>query len=775
MTDGIRPSSYAATRQRRVPERAADGDRRQWLTRVMPAQEPSSLAPLATLASHLLDRVEAAVVVVDLGGIVMYANPYCELLYGRAPEDMIGEQSEKFALAPISEELRSEIGHALQDGRSWEGDFTVVRANGTSLEVHAIDSPVFDQTGEMSGVISLAFDATEQRRAQGQLRRLVAVVDILRDIGETVLTGLDEQRVMRTVTDAGRRLTRASVGAYLERDLAEDAWVVRVGSGNHDVERDGERLPNDAPVLRAALTDHGPTRFDDLPAEPGYSGALDSTLRSSDRPLRSCVVAPVRSRDGRVLGAIVLAHPERARFTNEDQQVLVDVAAHAGIVLDIATLFRAAEREIEARRRAEDVQRFYAETSALLSWSLDYPETFERLARLCVPFLADLCVIDVADETAIRRVAAVHADPARADLVAELERRFAPDPYGPHPAASVVRGGQAEVAPSMTEEFLRATTRDEDHYRIVKELEFTSYMCVPLTARGRTIGALTLVSAGSGRSFGPSDLAIAEELGRRAALAIDNARLFADRDYVARALQSSLLPPSLPAIPGVQFAARYRAAGEGNEVGGDFYDVFQGGRNAWWFVVGDVSGKGPQAAAIAGLARHTLHAVALERRSPRRLLSALHETLANGEGQGEFCTVCCALLRPGQSGMPARLAIACGGHPPPIIRRADRSIEIATCSGPLLGASLRASRFVQQTLTLEPGDMLIMYTDGVTEAHHRNAPLFGEERLARVVADADDSVDGMADSIVSAVRDYGPPDPRDDLAIVVVQIDGDKQ
>ena len=773
MTDITRPDNRDAPRLRHLPVTSADTGAAQWLTRVMPAPERSSLAPLATLAAHLLDRVDAAVVVVDLAGVVMYANPYCELLYGRSPESLIGEQSEKFALAPISDELRAEIGHALRDGRSWEGDFTVVRSDGSTLEVHAIDSPVFDQSGAMSGVISLAFDATEQRRTQGQLRRLLAVVEILRDIGETVLTGLDDQRVMRTVTDAGRRLAGASVGAYVQYDRADEAWVVRAVSGRCSGETVGDRLPDDTPLLGTAFAAQEPTRFDDVVAEPVYAGGLDALMPTDDGPLRSCLIAPVRSRDGTVIGAMVLAHPESARFADEDTRVLIDVAAHAGIVFDIARLFRAAEHEIQARRRAEDIQRFYAETSALRSWSLDYPETFERLARLCVPFLADLCVIDVADDGAIRRVAAVHADADRAELVAELERRYAPDPYGPHPAASVVRGGQAEVEPLLSDEFLRTMTLDDDHYRIVKQLEFTSYMCVPLTARGRNIGALTLVSAGSGRSFGPSDLAIAEELGRRAALAIDNARLFSERDYVARALQSSLLPPALPAIPGVRFAARYRAAGEGNEVGGDFYDVFQGGRNAWWFVVGDVSGKGPQAAAIAGLARHTLHAVALERRSPRRLLSALHETLAYGEGQGEFCTVCCGLLRPSSPGMPARLAVACGGHPPPIIRRADRSIEIATCSGPLLGVPLRSSRFMQQTLTLEPGDTLIMYTDGVTEAHHRNAPLFGEERLATVIADADDDVDKMADSIIAAVRDYGPPDPRDDLAIVVVQIDPD--
>jgi serine phosphatase RsbU (regulator of sigma subunit) len=417
------------------------------------------------------------------------------------------------------------------------------------------------------------------------------------------------------------------------------------------------------------------------------------------------------------------------------------------------------------------VQRFLAETSALLSWSLDYPESYERLARLCVPFLADLCLIDVADDGGIRRRAAVHADAEQAEFVHMLETKFAPDPYGPHPAASVVHGGSSEMAAELTDEYLRATTRSEEHFQVVKALDFTSYMCVPLTARGRNLGALTLVSAGSGRRFDSSDLALAEELARRAGLALDNARLFAERDHVARALQSSLLPPLLPSIPGVHLAARYRAAGEGNEVGGDFYDVFQVGRSAWTLVLGDVSGKGPEAAAIAGLARHTLRAVAMQQRAPRRLLAALHETLAHGEGHGEFCTVCCALLQssPQRPGL-ARLTIACAGHPPPVVRRADGSVELATSTGPLLGLPLRQMRFRQQTFDLAAGDTVVMYTDGVTEAHHRTQQLFGEERLMETIRTAPADVDGVADSILDAVISYGPSDPRDDVAVIVLQI-----
>jgi sigma-B regulation protein RsbU (phosphoserine phosphatase) len=231
-----------------------------------------------------------------------------------------------------------------------------------------------------------------------------------------------------------------------------------------------------------------------------------------------------------------------------------------------------------------------------------------------------------------------------------------------------------------------------------------------------------------------------------------------------------LLPPSLPRIPGVGITARYRAAGEGNEVGGDFYHVFQVDREAWWFVIGDVSGKGPDAAAIAGLARHTLRALALDERSPRRLLTALHDTLMRGEGRGEFCTVCCALLQPDAEGNGARLSLACGGHPPPIIRRANGTVEMTTCSGPLLGLPVKLA-FEEQSIHLAPGDTVVLYTDGVTEAHHRDQDLFGEDRLVEVIGNAGNGVDDVADAIVAAVSAYGPAEPRDDVAVVVLQIE----
>jgi sigma-B regulation protein RsbU (phosphoserine phosphatase) len=150
------------------------------------------------------------------------------------------------------------------------------------------------------------------------------------------------------------------------------------------------------------------------------------------------------------------------------------------------------------------------------------------------------------------------------------------------------------------------------------------------------------------------------------------------------------------------------------------------------------------------------------------LLTALHDTLMRGEGRGEFCTVCCALLQPDGDG--ARLSLACGGHPPPIVRRADNTAELTACHGPLLGLPVKLA-FEEQSIHLAPGDTVILYTDGVTEAHHRNQELFGEERLVDVIRSAGNSVDEVADAIVTAVSGYGPIEPRDDVAVVVLRID----
>jgi PAS domain S-box-containing protein len=471
-------------------------------------------------------------------------------------------------------------------------------------------------------------------------------------------------------------------------------------------------------------------------------------------------------------GALVAVHAVDSPLFDDDGKVV-------GVVSLAFDVTEARDRE-DVMRTKIGVTQFLADAGEVLGSSLDDPEIFHRLAQVCVPFLADLCVIDVAEGNGVRRMASVHADPAKQELAELLERRYPPDPFGNQPALRVIRSGQAEVQAEMDDDFLREMTRDDEHYRIVKELDFTSYMCVPLVARGNQLGALSLVSAGSGRRFGDDDLILAIDLARRAALALDNARLYSERTHVARVLQSSLLPPWLPEIPGLDIAARYRAAGAGHEVGGDFYDVFEAEPGRWVFAIGDVSGKGPEAGAIAGLARHTLRAASLRERVPSRLLEILHEALVREESaEDRFCTVCLALVDPGgRVGLRRRrgqvsLAVSSGGHPPPIVVYRDGRAETLACKGTLLGITDNVT-LTNEMVTLDPGDSLVLYTDGVTEAQDPSQELFGEARLLELLANRTrHTAAAIADDVMDAAVAHSQTHPRDDIALLVMRVPPD--
>src|SRR3954465_6393529 len=232
---------------------------------------------------------------------------------------------------------------------------------------------------------------------------------------------------------------------------------------------------------------------------------------------------------------------------------------------------------------------------------------------------------------------------------------------------------------------LAAAAVDEEHLRFVRSLGLRGAIIAPLRARGRILGAITFVAAESDRRFTRDDVDLVEELARRAGLSVDNARLYTERSAIAHTLQAELLPARLPIIPGVRVAVRYRAAGELNEVGGDFYDVFQRGDESWAFVIGDVSGKGAEAAAVTALARHTVRTASLQPASPSELLETLNEALLLQRAGSEFCTVCLASLSVADDRAEGRLPRARGGPPPAIVLRGSGEVELLGEPGTLLG------------------------------------------------------------------------------------------
>jgi CheY-like chemotaxis protein len=335
--------------------------------------------------------------------------------------------------------------------------------------------------------------------------------------------------------------------------------------------------------------------------------------------------------------------------------------------------------EVAERRSA-----FLAEASPLLDASLDLRSTLDSLTRLSVPFLGDVCLVDEIHLHEVRRLAAAATDPAVERLVRNLPAGY-PVRAG-DPIARVVETGRAEILTGAGASVFGPAAADSGRLRA----DFArAVMLVPLKARGRIIGIVAFASLAPNRRYGPDDLLLAEDLARRAALALDNARLYEDLGSVARALQAALLPQRLPELDGVELAAHFRPAGDGSVIGGDFYDVLprEGGVD---LVIGDVTGKGARAAALTGLVRHTVRTAARYEATPSGVLDVVNRTLiAERSDGGRYCTV--AFCRIDLAG-GMRATICCAGHPMPMVIRGSGSIEHVGRPGSVRGGRPHAAR-----------------------------------------------------------------------------------
>ncbi|HET9741090.1 MAG TPA: SpoIIE family protein phosphatase [Solirubrobacteraceae bacterium] len=413
-------------------------------------------------------------------------------------------------------------------------------------------------------------------------------------------------------------------------------------------------------------------------------------------------------------------------------------------------------RDVSERRRAETEREallhrttLLAEASELFDQSLDEQLTMASVARLCVRELADTCVVLLgSDVTRVRRVAVVARDEDRERDLTEALLRDPLEDRVEHPILTVLETGRSVAGAA-------AGGLGANHGLIV-----------PLRARGRVHGVLAAGFDALRERELPELLALFEDLGRRAALALDNARLYEERDQVARTLQRSLLPASLPEIPGAEIAARYVAAGDGNEVGGDFYDCFATGAGDWALVIGDVCGKGAEAATLTALARYTLRAAAAHTRRPRAVLRELNEALLRQRLDYRFCTVLYVSLTPRVGHVDA--VVATGGHPLPLVLRANGEVQTAGRPGTLLGI-LDDPELSEARLALRPGDALVLYTDGVTEATAADRANGSGRFEAFLASCAGGGADSIAEAVErEAVSSQGGP-PRDDVAVVVAR------
>ncbi len=585
-------------------------------------------ASAATWPGELLDALPASVVIVEPGSArVLFANRAALELTG--DEHPVGRSAAEWMPAgacrdaegrPLAEEALPALRAAR--GERVRGTMVSCQTPRGERTLRAASQDVAGPDGAPGVLVSFE-DVTELRAAQlGE--RLVG--DDLRAILEGVADSVTAQGPDGSLVYANDAAVRVlgfpSAEALLSAPLAKimERWILLTPEGEP---QSLAELPG-----RRALMGEQP--------EPVLVQFIDR--ESGEKRWSRIKARPVREADGSVRLAI-------------------------NVIEDVTEL-----------KQVEQSQRFLAEASRALADSLEYESTLASIAQLAVPVVADWCAVDLGADVAgeLDRVAVAHVDPAKVIWAQEIAERYPADPRADRGVHHVLRTGESELWPDIPEALIVEAAQDEEHLRLIRELGMASAMMVPMRVRDRVLGVISFVSAESGRRFTETDLRLAEDLALRAGTAVENARLYRARTQIARTLQASLLPPLLPEVPGVDAGALYRPAGEEHEVGGDFYDLFATTEDHWFAVIGDVCGKGAEAAAVTALARYTIRAAAARRSSPAAILRWVNEAMLR-EGSPRFCTIAIAHLD--RSGPTTALTVAVGGHPPPLVLRADGSVE----------------------------------------------------------------------------------------------------
>lgn len=370
-------------------------------------------------------------------------------------------------------------------------------------------------------------------------------------------------------------------------------------------------------------------------------------------------------------------------------------------------------RDVTAEKRRRRAQEFLVAASRLLDTSLDPAETARTIVSTAVPELAELCLIDfVREDGWLGDSVVAGAVPEMAARLEAIRRRSPLDPNGNHPVARVLREGRPMIwrelsSPGVVED----VAQNDDHRQLMLDAGYNSAAVVPLTARGRTLGGLSFLHAKPDLRYDDSDLEFLAELGDRAAMALDNARLYRERDRIAQNLQRGLRPRGPAPVPGLEIAVVFDAAGEGIDIGGDFYDVLPT-EDGCWILIGDVAGKGSAAAGVSVAARHSVAGLTRVIGEPEEVLAGVNELLLSGSTLNDFATAQLLRLRR-RDGGGWRLTLAAAGHPPAVHAGADGVRLLG--GGTLLGAHEEPQVRRHET-ELAAGDTLVLCTDGWLEA-----------------------------------------------------------
>nr|WP_093705610.1 SpoIIE family protein phosphatase [Streptomyces sp. 2131.1] len=711
------------------------------------------------------ERVRVAVVQIDSEGAVAAWNDDAAYLFGHTADQIIGKQLTDFTAWPQTPGTSTGIADALRLSR-WEGSYGIRGADGRTIPVYGSHLRVRDTQGEPSTVCLLVRDY-ERAVLQTPVRAPASDASESRKtdpfevfIGSPAPDDLDG--LLQRTVERARDMLDADAAFLLLATDDETELEVRATTGLPSARQRFARVPVEAGTGRYGSA-RMPAVHEDLDAVPGAVPLLGNT------GMRSVVTVPLKV-EGRLTGSLGVAAEAAGRYSNEEALRLQFAADRIALAVESARL-----GELERLRRGS--LSFLVEASDLLAGTLDRDQTLALMAQMTVPTLATWCAVyTIADQASDPELSYVlHEDEERIDGLKALLTKISPPEPVPTPGARVWS------APSQAahEAALRTSMRSigmGDAGGLGSGTRTTlataaavggETVVLPLVARNRVIGMLTLGKP-SDDHFRQEILELAEDLSRRAALALDNARLYSERTAISQSLQRSLLPPGLPAVPNVEVDVIYRAAGEGNEVGGDFYDVFPIRDGAYGFAIGDVCGTGPEAAAVTGLARHALRLLAREGFGGPAVLERLNAAILDEGTRSRFLTLLYGELWPQEDGS-ALLKVVCAGHPLPLRLRQDGSVEPAAEPQPLLGV-MEDLELYEQEFTLEPGDVLLCVTDGVTE-RREGTRMLGDDGLADVLSHCTGLTAGaVAARILRAVERFAADPPSDDMAILTMRV-----
>ena len=695
----------------------------------------------------LLDAFEAAAFVVDGAGRIVFANEPAERLYGNPGGLLAGQQLLTRLFSEREQVALAVVVRQVLEGQPWRGRLDVSRADGSVHQCEVSCTPLWREQSVVGHLCVIHDSPTgpgtlrEARRLGERLTRLARVTSEL-VMADTV------EAVTKIVVSHGADAAGATMASLTLRDGADRLRLAGLKGGKEgDAQRwatfpISSRTPPSEVVRtgeRVVLTGAGAIaeRYPDLDVDTGGE--------------RSIICLPLHVAT-RTIGAIGLSFPGLRTLDSAELEffeILADTCAQA--------LERITAQEVAAKQSAKLV--FLADASTELASSLDYEATLSKVAQLAVPTFADWCAIDVVVDGRLHRLAVEHVDPAKVQLARDLEERYPSDPDAPTGAWNVMRTGRSELIPEITDEMLWASVKDEEQLQIARDLHLRSALTVPLVARGRVLGVITWVSAESERLYTADDLTLAEDLAKRAAIAIDNAELHSETLATATQLQHAVLPETLPETAGWQLASHYSPSGR-TEVGGDFYDTvpLSDGRLAMF--VGDVMGRGVAAAAAMAQMRAAVRAYTAVDPAPDVVMTKL-DLMFTQYPTEQLVTLVYLVMDPERD----QLVMCNAGHPPPVLLRADRRTEqLPTTDGCPLGAMQQDRR--QATVPFHRGDTILAFTDGLIERRDEDISR-GQERVLDALARlAGDDLSGALDQVVDLLRD---PARDDDVAALAAR------